>query len=51
LDALPSGQEIEKCLEIAKELKLPEDKTLKLVQTLKNNPQVHSEEEMLEVYL
>jgi uncharacterized tellurite resistance protein B-like protein len=51
LDGVVSLQEIDKCLEIAKELRLPEDKTTELIEELKSNPTVHTEEKLLEVYL
>ncbi|MFT6747695.1 MAG: putative tellurite resistance protein B-like protein [Glaciecola sp.] len=51
LDGIVSTPEIDKCLKIAKELKLPEDKTLALMEDLKTNPTARAEETILAVYL
>ena len=51
LDGVVSATEIDKCLQIAKELKLPEDKTLPLMEDIKANPTARPEETILAVYL
>jgi len=51
LDGVVSAPEVEKCLEIAKELKLPEDKTLTLIEDLKTNPTARAEDNILAIYL